>query len=499
MSNLKATRYLMVLSALLVALANPFHAEAQLLKKLKRKAEEKLERKAEEKMDRAVEGSVDSLSLKVERLFGKKTDNREKAGKDEIISQGEADGFASLSFGSENYTLSTFVDVVCTFYKNGVSINAISNEQYGMSIELINVPINSDNHSGDYDQQAFTSETGMISNFEYYTRPGMPTGVGSVLKEGTITIAALDQSSIYLSFTGSGGNNETDESLQMRGTVKLDFSYTLTNDGMIENTYAKRRANQALYEEEVSKMSRPASSSSERSETYNNEGNTSYSSEDATKAMEMMQQMMNSSGNIDLPSSYSFDHKISYEMIDVSGEKTNFTSWLSSEESAYMIDASNGTEFMIMDDERKVFINIDENEKQAMAMSSQMMESMNGNMNDEVNEKDSPTESIGLKKTGKTRTILGYKSSEYIVESTNQGTIVLWLSNEVDIKTPSNMPILSSFFTSNSFDGNAEGFLMEMHSSEAGGQESHMVIKELKSVNKIVKMSDYKVTKGFGN
>lgn len=481
----------MVLSALLVALASPFNAEAQLLKKLKRKAAEKLERKAEEKMDRAVEGSVDSLSVKVERLFGKKSDNRGKAGKDEILSQGEPGGFASLSFGSEKYSLSTFIDVICTFYKNGVSINAISNEQYGMSFELINVPIDSEKHSGDYDQQAFSSETGMISNFEYYTRPGMPTGVGSVLKEGTITVAALDESSVYLSFTGSGGNNETDESLQMRGTVKLDFSYTLTNDGMIENTYARRRANQALYEEEMSKMS---SSSSSRSAQNNAESNTQYSDDDTAKAMEMMQQMMNSSGNVDLPSSYSFDHKISYELLDVSGEKTNFTSWLSSNESAYMIDASNGTELMIMDDERKVFINIDENEKQAMAMSSQMMESMGGNIKE-----DSSNEGIALKKTGKTKTILGYKSSEYKVESSNQGTVLLWISNEVEINTPSNMPILSSFFAGKTFDGKAEGFLMELHSSETGGQESHMTIKELKSVKKIVKMSDYKVTKGFGN
>ncbi len=496
MPNLKAKSPLIVFFAFLVMLTSSFHAEAQLLKKLKRKAEEKLERKAEEKMDRAVEGSVDSLSVKVERLFGKKGDNRGKAGKDEIIREGEPDGFASLTFGTEKYSLSTFIDVVCTFYKNGVSINAISNEQYGMSFELINVPISSGKHSGEYAQQAFSSEAGMISNFEYYTRPGMPAGVGSVLKEGSITVASLDESSIYLSFTGAGGNNETDESLEMRGTVKLDFSYTLKNDGMIENTYANRRAMQAQREAEVNKVSSPSSS---RTDTYRSEDNAQYNSDEATKAMEMMQQMMNSSGNIDLPSSYSFDHKISYEMIDVSGEKTNFTSWLSSEENAYMIDASNGTEFMIMDDERKVFINIDENQKQAMAMSSQMMESMNGNMNDEVSEEDSPTESIGLKKTGKTRTILGYKSSEYIVESTNQGTIVLWLSNEVNIKTPSNMPILSSFFTSNSFDGNAEGFLMEMHSSEAGGQESHMVIKELKKVKKSIKMSDYKVTKGFGN
>jgi len=488
----------MVLSALLIALTSSFNANAQLLKKFKKKAEEKLERKADEKMNRAVEGSVDSLSVKVERLFGKKSDNREKAGKDEILSEGKADGFASLSFGSEKYTLSTFVDVVCTFYKNGVSINAISNEQYGMSFELINVPIDSDNHSGDYDQQAFSSETGMISSFEYYTRPGMPTGVGSVLKEGTITVAALDKSSIYLSFTGAGGNNETDESLQMRGTVKLDFSYTLTNDGMIENTYAKRRANQALYEEEMSKMSN-SNSNSQRSAQNNAEDNAQYSSEDATKAMEMMQQMMSSSGDIDLPNSYSFDHKISYELVDASGVENNFTSWISSRESTYMIDASNGSELMIIDDTRKIVVNIDDNEKEAMAMSSQMMESMSAGINGGDAEEGSSQESIGLKKTGKTKNILGYKSSEYKVETSNGGTITVWLSDEVEIETPSNLPILSSFFAGKAFDNKNEGFLMELHSSEAGGQESHMTIKELKKVNKLVKMSDYKVTKGFGN
>ena len=493
MSNLKTAKSLAVFLVVIFGLTNSFNAEAQLLKRLKRKAEDKakqkIEQRAEEKIDRTLDGSIDSVTVRIERLFGKKTDNSQKAGNDELLGQGKADGFASISFGSESYQLSEFKDVVCTFYKNGVSINAISNEQFGLSFELINIPINPEKHNGVYDKQAYSNVSGMVSSIEYYTRPGLPAGVGSVLKEGTLTVANLDKTSIYLSFNGSGGNNETDESLTMNGTIKLDFSYILSNDGLLENGYAKKQMRAQSAPEEVNSKKLPSSSES----TNYGSNSSAMDSEDAAKAMEMMQQMMGASGDIDLPSSYSFDYMISYNMKDASGQESKYSTWVSKNEKVSMIRTSEDPEMMIMDDERQIFLSLDEEQKEATAMSSKMMGNM-GNMAAQNNGGNN------LSKTGRTKNILGYKSEEYIIETPNkEAKVVIWLSNEVGINVSQESPMLTSLFQGASFGNQQGGFLMELHSTESSGQESHMTVKEISKRGKTIRMSDYKVTKGFGN
>lgn len=497
MSNLKTAKSLAVFLVVIFGLTNSFNAEAQLLKRLKRKAEDKakqkIEQRAEERIDRTLDGSIDSVTVRIERLFGKKTDNSQKAGSDELLGQGKADGFASISFGSESYQLSEFKDVVCTFYKNGVSINAISNEQFGLSFELINIPINPEKHNGVYDKQAYSNVAGMVSSIEYYTRPGLPAGVGSVLKEGTLTVANLDKSSIYLSFNGSGGNNETDESLAMNGTIKLDFSYILSNDGLLENGYAKKQMRAEAREKEVNSKKLPSSSES----TNYGSNSSAMDSEEASKAMEMMQQMMGASADIDLPSSYSFDFMISYSMSDASGQESEYSTWVSKGEKYSMIKTSEDPNMMIMDDERQIFITLDDKEKEATAMSSKMMGNM-GNMAAQKNAGDNTGNN--LSKTGRTKNILGYKSEEYIIETPNrEAKVVIWLSNDVGINVSQESPMLTSLFQGASFGKEQGGFLMELHSIESGGQESHMTVKEISKRGKTIRMKDYKVTKGFGN
>lgn len=497
MSNFKAAKYLSVLLVIVFGLTNSFNAEAQLLKRLKQKAEDKakqkIEQRAEQRIDRALDGSIDSLSVRIERLFGKKDSNREKAGKDEIIGEGKADGFASISFGAESYQLSEFTDVVCTFYKNGVSINAISSEQYGLSFELINVPIDPEKHNGVYDKQAYSTVAGMASNIEYYTRPGLPTGVGSVLKEGTLTVANLDQSSIYLSFNGSGGNNETDESINMSGTIKLDFSYTLSNDGLIQNTYAKKKVQAQASQQEVKSTSTAPPSG----ESGSNSSGSSADSDENAKAMEMMQQMMGSSSNIDLPSSYSFDYMVSYEMKDADGQASLFSTWMSAKEKISMVRTNDDPEMMIMDDERKIFLSLNDEQKQASAMSSKMMGGMSSNMGGQNNANSMDG---GLNKTGKTKNILGYRSEEYVIETPDKGVkVTVWLSNEVGITVSPETPLFASLFQGAAFTSEQDGFLMELHSVESGGEERHMAVKDISKRGKTVKMSDYKVMKGFGN
>ena len=169
----KAGSFLFLFFCALVV--QPHHTEAQILKKLKKKAQEKLERKAEAKLDQMLESTVDTAYARVERLLGIR--NRGN-GNSEVMGQGEAGGFANLNFAGENLSHDNFSDVVCTYYQNGVSIDAIVNEQYGLVLELINVPVNPAKHSGSYDNQAYSNQQGMLSNlvkvWKTYLRPRKP-------------------------------------------------------------------------------------------------------------------------------------------------------------------------------------------------------------------------------------------------------------------------------------------------------------------------------------
>lgn len=484
MTFFRKTGSALILLFMAVLFIQPHDAEAQLLKKLKRKAQEKIEKKAEEKLDRALESSIDTVYSRVEGLFGIR---KRGSGANEVMSTGKAGGFATLSFLDERYSHDDFQDVVCTFYKNGVSIDAIVNERYGLLLELINVPVTPSGHQGSYETQAFSADQGMLSNFEYYTRPSIPARVGSVLKKGTLTIVSLDQSSVYFSFNGDGGNAETDELLSMNGTVKLDFSYIFQNDGMIENNYSGKRAVEDTYQQ-VSEDREPTS------ETSMSEGMESMPQ--AQQAMEMMQQMMGSAGDVEVADTYSFDYLIEYEMEGEGQDKVSYSAWVASESKVTMINSTDGDDMMIMDDEREAFISLDEREKIAYVLSSKLSQSMVVGQSRAAGES---LEGQAPRKTGKTKSILGYESHEYLMEVPNgQGKIVYWISEEVGVKMNGTLPGVSGFTSGAGLGSDVEGLLMEMHTTEASsGEEYHLVIKSIEKNKKRVNMSDYKVSKGF--
>ena len=461
----------------------PHYAEAQILKKLKKKAQEKLERKAEAKLDQMLESTVDTAYARVERLFGIR--NRGN-GNNEVMGQGEAGGFANLNFAGENLSHDNFSDVVCTYYQNGVSIDAIVNEQYGLVLELINVPVNPAKHSGSYDNQAYSNQQGMLSNFEYYTRPGLPARVGSTLKSGTVTIASMDNKSIFFTFEGEGGNSETQEVIKMSGTIKLDFSLSFQNDGLINN-YAYRKAEKNNYAQAAEVADDTPSNNTSMDDMEN--------VPQAQEAMAMMQQMMGSN-EVDLPASYQFDYKLQYEVKGTTQGLTQYTSWVSANENVVMVDASDGSDMMIMDDEREALVTLSNREKTAFVMSSKLSKAMA--MAQEQSQAGGYAD-MTPQKTGRSKSILGYKSDEYTIEVPDQeGKITFWISEEVDIKMNSTLPGVTGFMSAGLVGNGVQGLLMEMYSTAGGTTESYeLKLKSLDKVNRTVKMSDYKISKGM--
>lgn len=488
MTPLKRTGLLFFITFFLISFAQPHVAEAQLLKKLKdkaaRKAQEKLEKKAEEKIDRAMDSSIDTVYARTERLFGLRSRGDKES---TILNQGKAGGFATISFADESYSHNDFKDVVCTFFANGVSIDAIVNEQYGVIFELINVPINSGGHKGTYASQAYSSNNGMLGNFEYYTRPDIPARVGSILKEGTISVTSLDNTSVFFSFEGSGGNAETNESINMQGTVKLDFSLVFQSDDMIQNNYSGKRIHTPATEQSPETIEKEAST----------EEGPGHPNAQAEQAMAMMQQMTGNTTNIKVPDSYTFDYHIKYEMTSVTGSTDSYDSWVSANENVTMISTGENDEKMIMDEDREALITLDDKEKMAFVMSSKFAETMAMAQNQNVN--DTPKNS-SLKKTGNSKQILGYKSDEYAMQTpNNQGKVTFWVTNEINIRHNGQIPGLSGFMYGAGLGKEVEGMFMEMHAIEASGEEYHLKMVAFEKVNKKINMNEYKVSKGMGN
>lgn len=96
---------------------------------------------------------------------------------------------------------------------------------------------------------------------------------------------------------------------------------------------------------------------------------------------------------------------------------------------------------------------------------------------DFMEEMEEDEDDYSYMKTGKTKTILGYKCDEYRVED-EEGTASIWVSREVPFKP--NREQLKKTGIPVQFDGpNGEGMIMEMESFEDGVKTGSMVVKEI--------------------
>ena len=215
----------------------------------------------------------------------------------------------------------------------------------------------------------------------------------------------------------------------------------------------------------------------------------------AQEAMAMMQQMMGSN-EVELPASYQFDYKLQYEMKGTTQGLTQYTSWVSATENIVMIDATDGSDMMIMDDEREALVTLSNQEKTAFVMSSKLSKAMA--MAQEQSQADGYGD-MTPQKTGRSKSILGYKSDEYTIVVPNQeGKITFWISEEVDVKMNSTLPGVTGFMSGGGVGNGSQGLLMEMHSTAGGTAESYeLKLTSFDKVNRTVKMSDYKISKGM--
>lgn len=146
----------------------------------------------------------------------------------------------------------------------------------------------------------------------------------------------------------------------------------------------------------------------------------------------------------------------------------------------------------IIDSKNGVMIMLNDKEKTAMVMSTKAMEA--AMKQQQMNQGEKPAAKVT--KTGRTKTILGYKCEEILIESDKKTEV--WITKDAGIdvsNTFANMNKTSPSSIPNEAFSEG-GMMMEMNGyDEAGKAEVHMVMTALSKESKTVNIGAYKITK----
>ena len=162
--------------------------------------------------------------------------------------------------------------------------------------------------------------------------------------------------------------------------------------------------------------------------------------------------------------SYTFDTQISVQVRHAE-QQTQMNFSFGTEIMMIQMDAASNLK-IIHDYNNKAMVTIDESEKTIFALPLDFMEDMISGLQEED---DAPS---NYRKTGRSRTILGYRAEEYVAED-DAVKINLWFSEEVPIDNSSMLKEMEKsgmVFAFNVDMENKNGIVMEMTATEKTNQ-----------------------------
>ena len=190
--------------------------------------------------------------------------------------------------------------------------------------------------------------------------------------------------------------------------------------------------------------------------------------------------------------SYTFTSSVTYSM--ESAKKQDGSQTVTYDFGDQVIKmASNADMSSILDSKNGVMIMLNNKEKTAMVMSTKAIEA--AMKQQQMSQGEKPAAKVT--KTGRTKTILGYKCEEFLIESEGKKTEV-WITKDAGIdisNTFANMSKASASQIPNEAFTQG-GMLLEMNAYDAAGKvETHMIATALSKDTKTVNIGAYKITK----
>lgn len=194
----------------------------------------------------------------------------------------------------------------------------------------------------------------------------------------------------------------------------------------------------------------------------------------------------------DYQASYTFSSNVTYHIEGLKKAGEAMVVNYSFGDQVIKMDPANQEISTIIDSKNEVMILLNHQQKTATVMSTKMMEMA---MKQQATNQNTDKPAAKITKTGRTKTILGYKCEEIIIESDSK--IEVWVTSETGIDI-SNVFASMAKATMLQIPGEAisGGVLMEMTSYNAEGKaETHMLMTALSKESKTVNIGAYKITK----
>lgn len=225
-----------------------------------------------------------------------------------------------------------------------------------------------------------------------------------------------------------------------------------------------------------------------------------------------LQQMMTAGAeDIKIEESYVFNTKVMYHMTVTDQDKStdvNYEMWYSENE-AYMatkmFDDKNSDPkgapnsiLSILDDKNKAIVVIMEDQKiaQLMPMTDIDESDVHDPDVDEIKSIEEDTEFENLKKTGRSKEILGYNCEEFVAQN-DSNKYAYWVTKELSLFHKNMLFNLSESLGGNTFDQipeAAKGFMMEMsYENFATKEKGSMQVLDIQKTNNRILMSDYQL------
>lgn len=208
----------------------------------------------------------------------------------------------------------------------------------------------------------------------------------------------------------------------------------------------------------------------------------------------------------DLPieANYEFNTNVVYEMENVSKDEStviDYGMWFSKNEN-YMATEIKSIEskeknqqdmpsnmFTVLDEKNKTMVVFMEDQKMAQLVSMESIKDIAIEENEKIN-----TDLTDLKKSGRTKKILGYTCEEYVLEDADN-KFSIWTTDELELTRKNMFFNLGESLGSNNFKNipkGASGLMMEMHYEDVlNGESGKMIAKEINKQLKSINSSEY--------
>lgn len=228
-----------------------------------------------------------------------------------------------------------------------------------------------------------------------------------------------------------------------------------------------------------------------------------YQSDSEAKLEQLMVQ---NSEDLPMEPTYEFNTNVVYQMELVSEENSSvvdYGMWFSENENYMATQVKNiqsedknqqempASMLSVIDEKNKTMIIFMEEQKIGQVISMEKIKEIAVQENAEDN---TNTDFQGLKKTGKTKKILGYTCEEF-VSTNDDNNFSIWVTDELELFQKNMFYNISESLGGNTFQNipkDAKGFMMEMHFENLeNGEKGKMIVTEINKQSKSINTKEY--------